>query len=124
MTTNSSVLVDSDFWLALSLPVDTNQVPAQKMYQQLKDKHTALCVTNLIVGEVATILSHRLGQPEACRFLTQMERSKITSIHISEKIDQQARTYFSAPKATGNQLCRLYECRYPTGVSVTCDLRL
>lgn len=91
MNNGEQVLVDSDFWLALFIPGDSNQEAAEKLLNHLSRKETVLITTSLVVGEVATVLSHKLGQKAARDFLGHFE---VQTVHITEQLHERALEWF------------------------------
>ena len=101
MIKDSNVLVDSDFWLGLYLPEDTNAQKARELYPILKSNRVILTVSNLIVGEVATIISHRIGQNAAIEYLSTIHSGSLDLVHISEEMDKEAIKQFKTQKKKG-----------------------
>lgn len=81
------ILVDSDFWLALSIRDDANKKQATELVAFFADNRAVLNSTNLVIGEVGTVLSHRLGQEAARDFLNHID---INVIHVPESLDSRA----------------------------------
>ena len=99
MNNGEQVLVDSDFWLALFIPGDSNQEAAEKLLNYLSKKEAILITTNLVVGEVATVLSHRVSQNIATDFLGHFE---VPIIHVTEMLHNRAIEWFVSSKDKGS----------------------
>ncbi len=94
-------LVDSDGWIAVYLPDDLLHREAVSIYSRLRNQKKKLVTTSAVIGETATVLSHRSGQESAREFLAAIEFSAIPVIHIDEKLHQAALALFKEQEKKG-----------------------
>jgi predicted nucleic acid-binding protein len=94
-------LVDSDGWTAIYLPDDLLHRDAVSIYERLKSQKKKLVTTSAVIGETATVLSHRSGQKLAREFLSAVELSELPVIHIDEKLHQEALGLFVQQEKKG-----------------------
>ena len=95
------VLVDSDGWIALYLPDDLLHTDTVSIYQRLQAQNKKLVTTSAVIGETATVLSHRSGQKLARHFLLAIEQSGIPIIFVDEKLHHQALELFMQQEKKG-----------------------
>jgi predicted nucleic acid-binding protein len=91
---NFEVLIDSDAFIAKLYEYDLLHTPALELFDNLEQNRKLLVTTDAVVGETATVLSHRVGQKLATAFLVFIERSAIPIIHIDEKLHKDALKIF------------------------------
>lgn len=100
------ILVDSDAFYALINPKDPNHLKAIQINILIKRKtsHNIPVITNLVLYEVATLLSYRLGQTIALRFLKDLETSGIQIYHVSEELEKKMFEIFSQQIQKGTSM--------------------
>lgn len=104
MVSRFQTLVDSDAFVGRFYPDDAHHARALDVFARLERERRAIVTTNLVVAEVATVLSHRSGQPLAVRFLDLLERSQLPVIHLDEALQKQALNTFRAQTARGTSV--------------------
>lgn len=87
----SSVLLDSDALIALSKVDDSNHKKALVIQRSLPS-NLSLYVSNLVLSEVVTVLSQRVGHKEAISFIDAFEKTKnkVNIVWIDKKIHTKA----------------------------------
>ncbi|MCI0560769.1 MAG: PIN domain-containing protein [Nitrososphaera sp.] len=98
------VLVDSDAFIARSLPDDMFHSHAVGIFERLDKEQASLVITSLVVLETATVLSYRGGQALAKQFLSRAESSQIAVVHIDENLQHEAIQLFKAQEGRGVSL--------------------
>jgi predicted nucleic acid-binding protein len=102
--TSFQVLVDSDAFVAWSLPDDLFHVRVQETFEKLARKTTRLVTTSWVIAETATVLSNRGSQATARTFLQRLEEMALPIIHISEELEADTTTFFKAQEARGTSM--------------------
>ena len=82
------VLIDSSAFIARMAEGDPFLEDARRGFQMLKTQQLRVAVTNLIIGETLTVLSHRGGQALARQFMGHIERSEMPIIFVNEDLHQ------------------------------------
>lgn len=95
------VLVDSDGWIAFYLPDDLLHADAVSIYERVQAQEKRFVTTCAVIGETATVLSHRSGQKLARQFLLAVEQSGIPVIFIDEKLYREALELFMQQETKG-----------------------
>ena len=95
------VLFDSDALFALYVATDVHHQKARRIFQDLLDKKTKLWVTNLVIQEVTTVVSYRLGQKQAKDFLNRFNKIGVKQIFVDQKLTAQAWEVFKQQKKRG-----------------------
>jgi len=104
-TGNVQVLIDSDAFVGWMLAKDAHHQQTVQIFERLIEDQVAIATTNLVVGETATVLSHRQGQALAKTFLDQViEASDFPIIFIDEDLHQQALDIFKQQTKRGISL--------------------
>jgi len=104
MENNNSiqVLVDSDAFVGMMLTKDTHYKQSKTIFETLRQKTISIVTTSAVIGETATVLSHRIGQEVANQFLnTTTILGGIPIIHVDEEIHEQALKVFMAQQIKG-----------------------
>lgn len=96
------ILVDSDAFVGRFYGDDPHHKKALSTFAELEERGELLVTTSLVVAETATVLSHRSGQVLARRFLDVLRRSKLSVIHIDERLQHEATEVFVAQNARGS----------------------
>lgn len=78
------VLLDTDALLAGYLENDASHQKAVKIMKFLDSERAELYVSNLVLLETATILSHRLNQKMATSFLADFDNGGFKTIFVDE----------------------------------------
>jgi predicted nucleic acid-binding protein len=102
--TSFEVLVDSDAFVAWSLPDDLFHAGVQEIFARLSNKQSRLVSTNLVIGETATVLSNRAGQATARTFLQLIDDLKLPVIHVSEEVQAETIRFFKDQDARGTSM--------------------
>jgi len=97
-------LIDSDALVGNFYPDDPHHSRAIDIFDRLERENRSIVTTNLVVMEVATVLSHRSGQTLAVRFLDMLERSQLPVIHLDEALQKKALATFRAQTARGTSV--------------------
>lgn len=95
-------LVDSAAFVALHYVHDPHHARALQLFEQAKKRKISLVTTSYVVGETATVLSHRQGQDIARRFLEIVR--KIPTIFISEALHQESLLLFHQQDTRGTSV--------------------
>ena len=95
------VLFDSDALFALYVATDVHHQKAKKIFQDLLDKKIELWATNLVIQEVTTVVSYRLGQKQAKDFLNRFNKIGVKQIFVGQKLTTNAWEIFRRQKKRG-----------------------
>jgi len=98
------VLVDADAFVGRFYPLDAHHSQSLALFARFEKERRVLVTTNLVVSEVATVLSHRSGQALAVKFLDMVDTSQLPVIHLDEKLHQRALDTFRAQTARGTSV--------------------
>jgi predicted nucleic acid-binding protein len=98
------VLVDSDAFVGRFYTKDAHHQRVLEIFARHEKKGSVLVTTNMVIGETATILSHREGQPLARKFLDIISQSLMNTIHIDETLHEEATKIFLAQQARGTSM--------------------
>lgn len=97
-------LVDADAFVGRFYPLDAHHSHSLELFARFEKERRILVTTNLVVAEVATVLSHRNGQALAVNFLDMVDNSQMPVIHLDEKLHQQALDTFRLQTARGTSV--------------------
>ena len=85
------ILLDSDSFIALAKPTDSNHTKAKKIHQKLLSQSAKYFVSNLVFSETITVISQKLGLASAKKhiknFKKQVSSGRLTYIYIDQKIE-------------------------------------
>lgn len=95
------VLVDSDAFVGRFYPRDLHHQRSLALFDELHAQQRYVVTTNMVIDEVATVLSHRQGQDLARKFLTVVEELQFPTIHIDKALRQEALAIFKAQQQRG-----------------------
>lgn len=95
------VLLDSDALIALYSPSDALSKKAKKIYKRLLEEKTECFITNLVLQETATVISHKFGQDQSLEFLDRLEKIDIEQIFVNERLTVKAWHIFKSQKKKG-----------------------
>ena len=99
---NEHKLTDSDFWVGLLHKTDANHAKAQKAFKQVRQNRDVLVITNYVVSEAGTVLSHKAGQQMARQFFD--VTAKYTTFHIDEQLHKQSVELFKKQNKKGTSM--------------------
>jgi|SRR5882672_9014184 len=95
----NKILVDTDFLFALVVENDVHhKVATEKMQQYVKDM---FFITPFTIPEAVTVLSYKVSQDQAKRFLKQARESNFAQIVFDESIISKVDELFLAQKKKG-----------------------
>lgn len=95
------VLLDSDALFALYAASDVHHDRAKEILEKLLEEKGELLVTNLVVQETGTVISHRFGQKQAKDFLNRFNKINIKQIFVDEKLTARAWRIFKSQGKKG-----------------------
>ena len=98
------VLIDSDAFAGRFYLKDAHHSHSLELFARFEKERRVLVTTNLVVAEVATVLSHRNGQALAVNFLDMVDNSQMPIIHLDEKLHQRALDTFRSQTARGTSV--------------------
>ena len=104
MGSEFQALVDSDAFVGRFYPQDLHYQKSQQIFARLEKQAQTLVTTSMVIAEVATVLSHRSGQPLARKFLKIIHHSKLPTIHVSEKLQAETYKLFNAQEKKGTSI--------------------
>jgi len=94
-------LVDSDAFVGRMYPDDIHHQRAKHIFKSLEGQGKLLVTTSLVIGEAATVLSHRKGQSLARSFLELIEKARLPVIHVTEDLQEEAISIFKKQDTRG-----------------------
>jgi predicted nucleic acid-binding protein len=81
--------VDTSFWIAEAVARDSRHADAVALADQLRDARAV--TSNLVVGEVWTLLTHRLGHFHAMAWVDGVRGSDVVSVErVPEGVEDEA----------------------------------
>ena len=95
------ILVDSDAFVGRFFPNDAHHHHSLELFEKLENSESVLATTSAVIGETATVLSHRRGQDLAVQFLDVIKRSQMPIVHIDEQLHQRALALFEEQRDRG-----------------------
>jgi predicted nucleic acid-binding protein len=102
--TELQVLIDSDAFVGRFFTQDAHFQRANALFDRLERDQTSLVTTSAVIGETATVLSHRQGQALAVQFLNIIEHSRLPVIYIDETLYQQGIALFKVQTHKGTSI--------------------
>lgn len=99
---NRQILVDSDAFVGWFLEHDAHHARMATELERIKREKLTTVTTSYVVGESATVLSHRSGQKLARRFIRFTARLPV--IHISDELHQEALALFARQTKKGTSI--------------------
>lgn len=93
------ILVDADALVALAKEDDSNHKKAVKIARRLRKQ--TLFITPLTIPEAATVLSYRVSQKAAQRFLKEARQRKLIELPLTTQISLLADEIFLKQKKKG-----------------------
>lgn len=73
MRLSMAILLDSSVWIALFLDADTQHARARRLFARLPRK---IYISDLVVNEVATVLTYKHSKAQADKFLDFLEANQ------------------------------------------------
>jgi predicted nucleic acid-binding protein len=105
MNNGVQVLIDSDAFIGWMIEADTHHQQTVQIFNHLVAEQVKFATTSLVVGEAATVLSHRKGQELARTFLDEViEKGKFLVIYITEALHQEALNIFKEQTKKGTSV--------------------
>jgi predicted nucleic acid-binding protein len=101
MRSDFDVLVDSDAFVGWMLPNDAHHDQVSQLFAQLEAEEQKLVATNFVIGETATVLSHRDGHHTAQKFLQMIDEIRFPVVHIDEALQEKSTQLFLAQQNKG-----------------------
>jgi predicted nucleic acid-binding protein len=95
------VLADSDFLFGLFVPTDAHFWEAKKLWGNVVKNGTEVIVLNLVVQEVATVLSHKVNQALAISFVEKFSALGTRVMVVDGEIEDFAWKIFLGQKKKG-----------------------
>lgn len=92
LESGSTVLIDSDAFVAAHLEHDANHLRAKMFINTIRQHRLKPLVTSLVIGETATVLSHKVGV-QAVRSFFDMVKD-FNPLLITQEIHDEAITLF------------------------------
>jgi len=87
MAVNNKVFADTNYFVALYNPLDTNHQRARAYSQKIAKGNSRVMTSNYTILEVLTILSQRVSRQAAIRLGKQLMAGKyVQIIHVNEKL--------------------------------------
>lgn len=102
MNVDHQVLVDSDAFVGWFLQDDGHHEEVEAAFEIVRQQKLTTITTSLVVGETATVLSHRSGQDLARRFLRFSQQLPV--IHIDEDLFAETIDLFTAIDKKGTSV--------------------
>lgn len=84
------ILLDSDGLFGLYVPSDPYHKRATQLGLALAKKQSQFYVTNLVIQETATVLSRKVGQELAVRFVKNLPALGAHTVMVDEQIENMA----------------------------------
>ena len=95
------ILVDADVLVGAFSLRDPHYKVATAWLKKLNRKKAEVWVINLVIQEVATVLSHTLGQGPAVEFLERVETLSLEKIMVGENLEARAWEIFKRQTKKG-----------------------
>ena len=84
------LLADSDFLFGLFVPTDPHYENAKRILQDVVEKGIEILILNLVIQEVVTVLSHKVGQQMAISFKEKFHLLDVGTIFVDEELEKSA----------------------------------
>lgn len=101
----NSILLDSDFIFALQTQNDTNHTKATELEKIISKFNYEICYLNLVKHEITTLISRRIGQPEAIMTINSLANFK--EIFVNEGLEKEVWQTF---KSCGKKNISFVDC--------------
>lgn len=96
MANPKKILIDADALVAIAKEDDSNHTKAIKILKRLKKDF--LFITQFTIPEAVTVLSYKVSQREACRFLKEARTKNLVKITADTDLEAGADELFLAQK--------------------------
>lgn len=90
------LVIDSDAIIGNLIPGDSNHEKAHRIFEGINDDVMQIYVTNLVIYEVATVLSRKHSQNLAVNFLNEVLSSNYEIVFVDEHISQKTVSRFKS----------------------------
>lgn len=84
------ILVDADALVGIFAAHDPHHKHSTASLKYLRKMGSEVLVLNLVLQEVATVLSHKIGQKVAVKFLDEVKKLGLQMVWIDEEIERNA----------------------------------
>lgn len=102
MTNDPDMFIDSDAFVGWLIEADAHHETTVRTFEYLKAHKIPLITSSAVVAEVATVLSHRVGQQMAKMFLEEfIENTEFPVIFINQSLYQKALNLFKEQSQRG-----------------------
>jgi len=91
------ILIDTDVWVGFFVQDDRHHKAATKLLSGIRKRRDQIFITEAIVGETITVLSHKKGQDAARKFLKMArnpDKNNLINVPINGKLYTQALDVF------------------------------
>lgn len=96
------LLLDSDFLFGLYITHDPSHDRAVQLLEETWKKQPELYITNLVMQELATVVSYRVGQHESITLLDKLKEHNLIKIHINEELEDAGWSIFLSQTKKGS----------------------
>jgi predicted nucleic acid-binding protein len=90
----SKIITDSDFWFSYFFEDQTTHIRAKEIVNKILDSE--LLVLNLVLQELATVISKKKSQEKAIFVIDTIEKFKLQKIILSEEEENQVWLLFKS----------------------------
>lgn len=98
----SDILLDADALVALVKYDDSNHERAVKINQDLTRRKVSYMLSPFTIAEVATVLSYKISQQAAKKFLEQIRQLDIATFDLKEDLVKLAEAWFNKQSKKGS----------------------
>ena len=95
------VLIDSDVWVGYYLSDDALHKQAVSGFEHLENNKYVPVISSQIIGEVATVLSHKSGADLVSNFIQDIKATEISILYLNKKTHDRAISIFLEVKKKG-----------------------
>lgn len=96
-----NLIVDSDCLFAAYAAKDPHHKIATSLLKKYQKPGSIIYVTNLVLQELATVFSHKIGQLESVELIQKIKILELTKITIDETLEEKAWEVFLAQTKKG-----------------------
>lgn len=83
-----TLLIDSDCLFATYVAKDPNHKIATTLLKKHQQLGSKLYITNLVLQELATVFSHKIGQLESIEFIQKIKLLQLIQITVDETLEK------------------------------------
>lgn len=98
----SDILLDADALIALAKYDDSNHERAVKINQDLTRKGVSYMLSPFTIAEATTVLSYKISQQAAKKFLKQIRQLDIATFDLKEDLVKLAEAWFNKQSKKGS----------------------